>query len=198
MGSLASAEAVSAAEEASEEPPAAADAAETSAPESGCQICAEAPRSVRLVPCGHCSTCAKCTIRLITRASARKCPLCRVQFERVAWQSTAPVPLRREPTFEAAADGTGITLREFLLAAAIEPYVVRAPAAVPPALLAEVGAALELENLREGEILRNTVNHLCAAVIDHVEALVIRRRGDALHLPGGFPVTTEVIARVGV
>ena len=136
-----------------EEAPAAAEAAAT--PESDCQICAEAPRAVRLVPCGHCSTCEKCTIRLITRASARKCPLCRVQFERVAWQSTAPVPLRREPTFEAAADGTGISLREFLLAAAIEPYVVRAPAAVPPALLAEVGAALEVDALRgDGERAR--------------------------------------------
>ena len=74
---------------------------------------------------------------------------------RVAWQSTAPVPLRREPTFEAAADDAGISLREFLLAAAIEPYVVRAPAAVPPALLAEVGAALEVDALRgDGERAR--------------------------------------------
>ena len=136
-----------------EEAPAAAEAAAT--PESDCQICAEAPRAVRLVPCGHCSTCAKCTIRLITRASARKCPLCRVPFERVAWQSTAPVPLRREPTFEAAEDDAGMSLREFLLAAAIEPYVVRAPAAVPPALLAEVGAALEVDALRgDGERAR--------------------------------------------
>ena len=120
-------------------------APEISAPDSDCQICATAPSSVRLVPCGHCSTCEKCTIRLISGVrTARKCPLCRVQFERVAWQSTAPVPLRREPTFEAADENAGISLREFLLAAAIEPYVVRAPAAVPPALLAEVGAALEL------------------------------------------------------
>ena len=79
-----------------EEAPTAAEAAAT--PESDCQICAEAPRAVRLVPCGHCSTCAKCTIRLITgaTATARKCPICRVSFTRVAWQSTAPVPLRRE------------------------------------------------------------------------------------------------------
>ena len=98
MGSLASAEEPPAAEEAAEEPPAAADAAETRS--SNCQICAEAPRAVRLVPCGHCSTCDM-HHPLITRATARKCPLCRVQFERVAWQSTAPVPLRREPTFEA-------------------------------------------------------------------------------------------------
>ena len=148
MGGLLSAEA-------SEDSPAAAEVAETSAPESDCQICAEAPRAVRLVPCGHCSTCEKCTIRLITRATASKCPLCRVQFERVAWQSTAPVPLRREPTFEAAVDDAGISLREFLLAAAIEPYVVRAPAAVPPALLAEVGAALEVDALRgDGERAR--------------------------------------------
>ena len=144
------------------------------------------------MPCGHCSTCEKCTIRLITRATARKCPLCRVPFARVAWQSTAPVPLRREPTFEAAADDAGISLREFLLAAAIEPYVVRAPAAVPPALLAEVGAALELENLRDTGV-KSTVDHLAAAVIDHrksvgrgdvVALFQLRRRGVERHAAG--------------
>ena len=145
------------------------------------------------MPCGHCSTCEKCTIRLISGVrTARKCPICRVPFERVAWQSTAPVPLRREPTFEAAADDAGISLREFLLAAAIEPYVVRAPAAVPPALLAEVGAALELENLRDTGV-KSTVDHLAAAVIDHrksvgrgdvVALFQLRRRGVERHAAG--------------
>eukprot|EP00966_Prymnesium_polylepis_P198920 4610218-Prymnesium_polylepis.1 len=109
-----------------------------------CIACEERVRSARMLPCSHCTMCDHCTVRLIG-AGQRQCPSCRAPFERVEWSPPdpdGPVVVRRIPTYEAPST-PGLSIREFLLSAAIEPFVVSTAAAIPAPLLAEAGAALD-------------------------------------------------------
>jgi hypothetical protein len=87
--------------------------------------------------------------------------------------------LERLSTYERAAedddDGDGgMGLREFLLGAAIGPYVLHVPQAVPPALLEDLGAALEPDSLRRavggsgsGSLAVVAIAELFGAARDH-------------------------------
>ena len=73
-----------------------------------CIICIDKPRAMRLLPCGHCSTCDACTSQLCNGQPV--CPVCRAPFNRLARIPTPddtaePLPVRVN-TYEAAGDGT--------------------------------------------------------------------------------------------
>ena len=80
-----------------------------------CIICNDKPRSVRLMPCGHCSTCADCTTQLIrsrreSGMAILPCPVCRVRFTRLARipapDNMAEPQIARIKTYEPANDST--------------------------------------------------------------------------------------------
>ena len=103
-------------------------AADTStADDDLCMLCEDAPRSVRLLRCNHCTTCDQCTVKLIVHAcrnddgglqATPRCPICNALVERVEWEPSAtgksrdaraPPAVRRMPTFaEPAGDGLSI------------------------------------------------------------------------------------------
>ena len=119
------ADAEAAAAAASEAAAGEAAVAVVTAEDSLCIVCFTVPRAVRLLPCGHCTTCEACTVHIIG-SSKRRCPNCRASFGRVDWRPLEPLVPVRMPTFEVP-EGEGLSLREFLLTAAIEPHVLHAP-----------------------------------------------------------------------
>ena len=55
--------------------------------ETMCQVCFELPTAVRLYPCRHAASCAKCTVEMIARGNGRvACILCRAKCSGVVWR----------------------------------------------------------------------------------------------------------------
>lgn len=87
--------------------------------DSVCAICMSKPRGVRLRPCGHASTCVRCTLKMIDIKIRRiSCPLCKRSCDRCSIQAAAstatdsggdgavPAPaLTRMATFDNAPEG---------------------------------------------------------------------------------------------
>ena len=112
-----------------------------------CIACEERPRMVRLLPCSHATMCTDCSVRLIgtPRATAPRCPTCRSVFNRVecipADELDPPRP-RRIPTYEPPASD-GMSIKEFMLNAAIEPFVKFRRDVLPVELMLQVSSALD-------------------------------------------------------
>ena len=72
-----------------------------------CAVCMEAPRAVRLKPCGHASTCTSCTLKLIDARQRRvTCPLCKKAASRCDWSVEAETAYASVPR-GAAVEGAG-------------------------------------------------------------------------------------------
>lgn len=94
------------------------DATEASAG-PGCLICYDAPRELRLHPCGHAFACIPCTIKLtLMNAGTLRCTHCRTAataFEILGHAATAAKPaLVRRPTFDNINLAEGLSLEEFM------------------------------------------------------------------------------------
>ena len=93
-----------------------------------CNICMEAPRSVRLFPCGHASSCAECSIKMCIGALAEvEVSFCK-RTALAEWVGApdanvplAPPSLKRLPTYDSASSANSIPIIGFVKLAASYP-----------------------------------------------------------------------------
>ena len=89
-----------------------------------CSICMTAYRAVRLRPCGHASSCALCTLKLIDAKSRRiQCPLCKAHAKQLEWVGLPVVTSAEELPVTLSAGAASLTLSV---------ACVEAPAPPPP------------------------------------------------------------------
>ena len=93
-----------------------------------CSVCMTLPRAVRLRPCGHASSCAQCSVRLVDARTRRlPCPLCKAFATQCEWHEGAAATAATAAPMPATAPE--------LLARLTNPFSGVGRVAVAPALL---------------------------------------------------------------